>query len=76
MDIAIEGEQMKLEKAVAYAEIVSSIAIALTLLYLAVQTQNLTEQTEQTNRALNANSREATMMADVNRLTSIAAYPE
>ena len=43
----------------AVAEIVSSIAIVATLAYLAIQSQ-------QTNSALLANSRAATMTADVN----------
>ena len=50
---------MKLEKMAAFAEIVSSIAIVATLAYLAIQSQ-------QTNSALLANSRAATMTADVN----------
>jgi hypothetical protein len=60
---------MKLEKLSAFAEITSSVAIVITLAYLAVQTQ-------QTNRALFANSREATMVADVSFLLAQADHPE
>ena len=60
---------MKLEKLSALAEFVSSIAILVTLVYLAVQTQ-------QTNTALNASSREATMMADVTMLAAAVEHPE
>lgn len=54
---------MKLEKLSAVAELVSSIAIVGTLAYLAIQTQ-------QTNSALIANSRAATMSADVTFLSA------
>jgi hypothetical protein len=59
---------MKLEKVSAIAEIVSSIAIVFTLAYLAIQAQ-------QTNNALFEGSREATMLADVNFLLTVADYP-
>ena len=49
---------MRLDKVAAVAEIVSSIAIVITLAYLAIQSQ-------QTNAALFATSRQATMNADV-----------
>jgi hypothetical protein len=49
---------MKVEKLAAWAEIVSSVAIVATLIYLAVQTS-------QTNKALEANTRQATLMADI-----------
>jgi hypothetical protein len=52
----------------AIAEILSAVAIIVTLAYLAVQTQ-------QTNSALFANSREATMNADVNFLLTAVDYP-
>jgi hypothetical protein len=48
---------MKIEKLAAIGELVSSVAIVSTLVYLAVQTQ-------QTNSALIGNSRQATLMAD------------
>ena len=52
----------------AISEILSAIAIVVTLLYLAIQMQ-------QTNRALFADSREATMNADVNFLLTAVDYP-
>lgn len=66
---------MKLQKTAAIAEIVSSIAIVLTLVYLAIQTQELATQTQQTNEALNAASRQATMSADVSIILA-ALEPE
>jgi hypothetical protein len=54
---------MKLEKVSAVAELVSSIAIVATLAYLVIQTQ-------QTNSALAANSRAATMSADITFLSA------
>jgi hypothetical protein len=54
---------MKLEKLSAVAELVSSVAVVATLVYLAIQTQ-------QTNSALRANSRAATMSADIAFLTA------
>ena len=60
---------MKLEKLSAMAELVSSVAIVVTLIYLAVQTQ-------QTNIALHAASREATMMADVTMLAAAIENPK
>jgi len=67
---------MKLEKTAAISEIVSSIAIVLTLIYLAIQTQQLTVQTQQTNAALLANSRQATLAADLQMLTTSIENPE
>ena len=61
---------MKLDRLAAIAEIVSSIAIVATLIYLAAQTQQLAIQTAQTNSALMANSRAATMSADINFLAA------
>ena len=59
---------MKLEKLAAIAEIVSSLAIVVTLAFLTLQAREMAMQTEQTNSALFANSRATTMMADVNLL--------
>jgi hypothetical protein len=59
---------MKIEKIAAVAEIVSSVAIVITLAYLAIQTQ-------QTNRALYASSRQATMMADVSMVSAFISNP-
>jgi len=60
---------MKLEKIAPLAEIISSVAIVLTLIYLAIQTQ-------QTNSALVANSRQATMLADMTLISALIANPE
>jgi len=67
----------------AYAEIVSSIAIVLTLIYLAVQTQQMRNQTaqmavqtEQTNNILLSSSRQATLEGDLAILELIADHPE
>ena len=60
---------MKMERVAAISEIVSSIAIVATLLYLAVQTQ-------QTNAALFASSRQATMAADLQLLAVDFQNPE
>jgi hypothetical protein len=48
----------------AVAEIVSSVAILLTLVYLAIQTQQLAFQTEQNTLALQAEVRQAILAAD------------
>jgi hypothetical protein len=63
---------MKLEKLAAIAEIVSSLAIVVTLAFLTMQTREMARQTEQTNTALFASSRATTMTADVNLL--LAGY--
>ena len=60
---------MRLEKLSALAELVSSVAIVMTLAYLAVQTQ-------QTNSALFSNSRAALMSSDITLLTTWASDPE
>ena len=49
---------MKLDRIAPLAEIISSVAVVLTLIYLAIQTQ-------QTNSALVANSQSVTMLADM-----------
>jgi len=59
---------MKWEKIAAIAEIVSSIAIVATLIYLAVQTQ-------QNTNALIATSRQSALEGEVAWLSSQIAYP-
>ena len=59
---------MKLEKISAVAELVSSVAIVATLIYLALQTQ-------QTNQALFSNSRAQLMSADVQMAIELADSP-
>ena len=60
---------MKLEKVAAIAEIVGSAAVVITIAYLAVQTR-------QTNAALLANSRQATMSAEVAMVAAAIAAPQ
>lgn len=60
---------MKLEKIAPLAEIVSSVAIVATLIYLSIQTQ-------QTNSALVANSRQSTMLADMTLISALISNPE
>ena len=60
---------MKLEKIAPLAEIVSSVAVLVTLIYLAIQTQ-------QTNSALVSNSQSATMLADMALISALIANPE
>lgn len=60
---------MKIEKIAAFAEIVSSIAIVITLVYLSVQTR-------QTNEALLANSRQTTMSTEVGLINTLIDNPQ
>lgn len=53
----------------ALSEVFSSLAIVVTLIYLAIQTQ-------QTNEALLANSRQATMQADLEFISAVISSPE
>lgn len=57
------------QKYSALAELLSSLAIVVTLIYLAIQTQ-------QTNDTLLANSRQATMTADVEIVSALIGSPE
>ena len=59
---------MKLEKLAALAEIVSSIAILLTLIFLALQMQ-------QNTRAIQANSRQNALMAEMDYLNNALDNP-
>ena len=66
----------------AISEIVSSAAILLTLVYLALQTQQLAiqnqqlvTQTEQNTAAIEASSRQAYLNSDLQVLDGILAYP-
>jgi hypothetical protein len=60
---------MKLEKIVPLAELVSSIAVVITLIYLTIQTQ-------QTHDALLASSRQATLATDVTLIAALVQNPE
>jgi sensor c-di-GMP phosphodiesterase-like protein len=65
---------MNWTKASALAEIVSSIAILLTLVYLAIQTQQVATQTEQNTAAIIANSRQQSLDAEVALLLKATEY--
>jgi uncharacterized membrane protein YkgB len=67
-DIKIMNEK-RWTKLSAVSEIVSSIAILVTLGYLAIQIQ-------QTNESLLADSRQATMTADVEIISALISNPE
>jgi hypothetical protein len=58
------------------AEVVSSIAILVTLIYLGIQTQQVSKQTEQTNNILLSNSRQVSLEGDLAVLRLIADHPE
>jgi hypothetical protein len=58
------------------ADIASSIAILVTLFYLAIQTQQVSRQTEQTNNILLSNSRQVSLEGDLSVLRLIADHPE
>lgn len=60
---------MNLEVIAAIAEIISSITIVITLIYLAIQTK-------QTNNALLASSRQATMTAEVELISACIDNPD
>ena len=60
---------MRIEKVAPIAEIISSVAIVVTLVYLSVQTQ-------QTYRALIANSQQATLTADMTLISALIGNPE
>jgi hypothetical protein len=57
------------------AEIVSSVAILITLVYLAAQTQQVAIQTQQNSAAINASSRQAVLASDLELLSELIAYP-
>ncbi len=61
--------EQKWTKLSAISEIVSSVAVLITLIYLAIQTQ-------QANEALIANSRQATMTADVEIVGALISNPQ
>jgi hypothetical protein len=67
---------MKWEKASAIAEIVSSVAVLVTLVYLAIQTKELATQTEVNSAAIIASSRQGALNADMQLLRMQADYPE
>lgn len=60
---------MNFQKAAAMAEIISSVAIVVTLVYLSVQTQ-------QNTKALLAVSRQAALQAELDIASDLVEYPE
>ena len=56
---------MKLEKVSAIAEIISSIAVLLTLVYLAAQTNQIAKQTELNTKAILSSSRQESLNAEL-----------
>lgn len=67
---------MKLEKLSALSEIVSSIAILITLIYLAIQTNQNTEQMRQNAEATKASTRQQMLGTDMAFLRDILENPE
>ena len=57
------------------AEIVSSIAVLLTLVYLAVQTNQIAKQTELNTSAILSNSRQESLNAELSMLYKFIDYP-
>ena len=67
---------MNWTKASAIAEIVSSIAILLTLVYLGIQTRQLTRQTAQNTAAAISNSRQQSLDTEAALLLKMMDYAE
>lgn len=65
---------MNWTKASAIAEIVSSIAIVLTLFYIGIQTRQLTEQTEQNTSAVISSVRQQSLDTEVAMLLKMMDY--
>ena len=59
----------------AIAEILSAVAIVVTLLYLADQTRQLRAQTEQNTEALQANARQASLDQELELIYKAIEYP-
>jgi hypothetical protein len=67
---------MKIEKLSAWSEIVSSIAILLTLVYLAIQTGKNAAQTRQNGEAIKVSTRQQMLGTDMAFLRDIFTDPE
>lgn len=67
---------MKIEKLSAWSEIVSSIAILLTLVYLAIQTGKNAAQTRQNGEAIKASTHQQMLGTDMAFLRDIFTDPE
>ena len=66
---------MKLEKISAWSEIISSIAILITLIYLAIQTSQNAEQMRQNAEAIKASTRQQMLGTDMAFLRDIINNP-
>jgi hypothetical protein len=66
---------MKLEKLSAWSEIISSIAILITLIYLAIQTSQNSEQMRQNAEAIKASTRQQMLGTDMAFLRDIMNNP-
>jgi hypothetical protein len=66
---------MKWEKASAIAEIVSSVAVLVTLVYVGIQTRELAEQTQVNSAAIIGSSRQAALNAELQMFRFTADYP-
>jgi len=67
---------LKLEKLSAWSEIISSIAILITLVYLAIQTNQNAEQMRQNAEAIKASTRQQMLGTDMAFLRDIINNPE
>lgn len=67
---------MNWTKASALAEIVSSIAIVITLVYLGIQTQQVARQTEQNTAAVISNVRQQSLDTEVSMLFKMIDYAD
>lgn len=67
---------MKLEKLSAWSEIVSSVAILITLVYLAIQTNQNSEQMRQNAEAIKASTRQQMLGTDMAFLRDLINNPE
>ena len=59
----------------ALAEIVGSIGVVVTLVYVAMQTEQLARQTKQNTVAIVSNSRQQSLNAELQLLRMIVDYP-
>jgi hypothetical protein len=70
----LEKQTMKLEKWALIAEIVSAIAIVLSLIFVGLQVRQGTEETAANSRALEATVRESMLNADLSIMRSALPY--
>jgi hypothetical protein len=66
---------MKWEKATAIAEIVSSVAVLVTLVYVGIQTRELAAQTQVNTAAIVGSSRQGALNTELQVFRYIADYP-